>query len=762
MASSAAPADGSYGRWHRYKAATDAVLTWLERAASKASKKTKKQTTQKKVPMDMRTTGQIWAAAVAVAEAGIAVPLDVWRSLAVSIRLRWQATKSLPHDDGHLHFLTVLRAMQATLTPARPSPPIAATDELSNTFEALALDDDDDAIDACMPAFDVAAFLPPAAPTPQETALAQLEADQFRATCFLQDLDELLDEVDAVWTAFEAGHTSLVAATIVTNHVVHVAQSLASALTLELPYLDSFGTIDVLVGNSGALRSLVLQHGVDLARAVAVCEFVRWSTAITTIDHATRMAASFTASKAEAKALHAMFVADASAPSPGIAQIPHGSDLCSVHYTYAYTSRTAELLDDFELDRTSMRSLAQAFVAQVVPRLRVSVDSKVFALPPEAAAIGPLWSLLKKHSCGGRVVDMALVVASHCLLKAMMLVDDASLAFTMTRALKQQYKSTLVCMQNDETPGASPSILRPMSGWYVMNLTVATTKLRIFPSEAARDQWWFNPYMAGHFLLTSSTVLTGLAGHMLLNDVGQGRLVLHLYNALRIHNRLAPMIELDMLLDLLAQDKHVFPTGIPTTPGTFLAAYELSSGFALNDVTKAMRASPDRALETLRANAAHREKQDRRSNLQKALGRSTTRHRDVAGTSFSDLSRAYQYATCMQPLPVREGGTLPDLRELWRVADDEWRRFIQLDLMAMSTIMTNVAKAIAAEMMPTVSKLAEVNVDNIVARLIHSGRVLLSWCDLGNLEHEPLRNAASIITASSSKLQEAYIMPRSS
>ncbi|EQC26474.1 hypothetical protein SDRG_15652 [Saprolegnia diclina VS20] len=408
-----------------------------------------------------------------------------------------------------------------------------------------------------------------------------------------------------------------------------------------------------------------------------------------------------------------------------------------------------------------MRSLAQVFVAQMVPRLRALVDGDSLSLPPELAPVSPLWSLLKKRSHGS-VVDMTLVVATHCLLKAMLLVDDASLAPSMKRALKQQYKSTLLRIQSDKTDGINTSMLHSISGWYVKILGVTTTKLRIFPSEALRDMWWFNPYMAGQCLLTSSTVFTGLAGHMLLNDVGQGRLVLHLYNALRIHNRILPIVELDMLLDLLARDKHVFPTGIPTAPGHFVAAFELSSGFALNTVTKAMRASPDRALETLRANAAHREKQDRRSNLQKALGRSITRHRDVVGTSFSDLSHAYRYATCMQPLPVREGGTLPDLRKLWRVADDEWRRFIQLDLMAMSTVLTDVAKDIAAEMMPMLSKVPDLSVDNIIPRLFHAGRLLLSWCDLSSLEHELLRNAASIITASSSKLQDAYIMPRSS
>ncbi|KDO32259.1 hypothetical protein SPRG_02738 [Saprolegnia parasitica CBS 223.65] len=654
--------------------------------------------------MDMWTTGQIWAAAVAVAEAGIAVPLDVWRSLAVSIRLRWQATKSLPHDDGHLHFLTVLRAMQATLTPARPSPPTAATDGLSNTFEALALDDDDDAIDACMPAFDVAAFLPPAAPTPQETALAQLEADQFRATCFLQDLDELLDEVDAVWTAFEAGHTSLVAATIVTNHVVHVAQSLASALTLELPYLDSMGKLDVLVDNNDALRSLVLQHNVDIGTAVGSCESGRHITfRINAYEDFTMEKLTQSASP-PMKALLELVVGNTTPRR--LVQTRHGSDLCSVHYAFAYQN---DLKDNVALDRTSMRSMAHAFVVKVEPQVQAVIRTGVLSLLSESAALNPMWLLLQQHSLRrpsrlAADVDMALVVATHCLLKAMMLVDDASLASLVTQALKQQYKSALVRSQKNETCGAP--LLENLLVWFSAMVRVVNA-VGIFPSDAERDLCWLNPYMAGHFLLTSSTVFNGHVAILLLNDVGQGRLVLHLYNALRIQNRIAPVIELDMLLDLLGMDKQAFPTGIPTTPGTFLAAYELSSGLALNAVTKASRAPPDRVLETLRANAAHREKQDRRSNLQKALGRSITPNRKVMGSTFSDLSRAYQYATSMQPLPVREGGTLPDLRELWRVADDEWRRFIQLDLMAMSTILTDVAKDIAAKATPLMAKMPE-------------------------------------------------------
>ncbi|KDO16051.1 hypothetical protein SPRG_18412, partial [Saprolegnia parasitica CBS 223.65] len=85
------------GRWHRYKAATEAFVGWLQRTAAK---KKKAQATA-----EAWTTGQIWAAAITVAEAGVPVPTDVLRHLATSIRLRWQASRCLPHEEGHLYFL---------------------------------------------------------------------------------------------------------------------------------------------------------------------------------------------------------------------------------------------------------------------------------------------------------------------------------------------------------------------------------------------------------------------------------------------------------------------------------------------------------------------------------------------------------------------------------------------------------------------------------------------------------------------------------
>ncbi|EQC24905.1 hypothetical protein SDRG_17202 [Saprolegnia diclina VS20] len=215
-------------RWHQYKAATDAVVEWLQRATTTKAKKAKAS--------GATTTRSIWAAAVAVAEKGLSVPAHIWTELATSIRLRWMATRLLPPDAGRMTFLDLLRAIRFKLAPLRPrsatrrKTATAATSRgLSSAIEALALEDDDhdnDDYDA-MPPFDAATY---SRPPPEDPRVAQLHADRFRAMCLILDMDELMGEVHAVWAAFKQGETTLVAATAVTNHCVRVIESQASDL----------------------------------------------------------------------------------------------------------------------------------------------------------------------------------------------------------------------------------------------------------------------------------------------------------------------------------------------------------------------------------------------------------------------------------------------------------------------------------------------------------------------------------------------------
>ncbi|EQC38714.1 hypothetical protein SDRG_03679 [Saprolegnia diclina VS20] len=242
-----------------YKAATDAVLKGLQKASG-----------AKKAKAAAWTTGHIYAAALACQHTAFA--------------LLPRASAPAGARRGHCRvtrvtcFLNLLRAIQARLAPLattrRRSP------RLDIAFDALVIDDDDKDNDGNdddhddMPPFDVAQYTVPAAsPTPDEAArdarLADYEAAQFRAACCFMDMDELMSDVVAAWTAVKQQQSSLVAATAVTNHCVRVADALASELTLELPFLTQLGAMSFLADNSEALRTLVLEHAVPLAEAVA-------------------------------------------------------------------------------------------------------------------------------------------------------------------------------------------------------------------------------------------------------------------------------------------------------------------------------------------------------------------------------------------------------------------------------------------------------------------------------------------------------------
>ncbi|KDO19924.1 hypothetical protein SPRG_14832 [Saprolegnia parasitica CBS 223.65] len=92
-----------------------------------------------------------------------------------------------------MHFLGLLRAIQAKLAPLATT--TRNNPRLDNVSSALAIDDNDD--DDDMPPFAVAQNMAPAAsPTPDEAAhdarLAAYEAAQFRAACYVMNMDELM------------------------------------------------------------------------------------------------------------------------------------------------------------------------------------------------------------------------------------------------------------------------------------------------------------------------------------------------------------------------------------------------------------------------------------------------------------------------------------------------------------------------------------------------------------------------------------------
>ncbi|KDO28242.1 hypothetical protein SPRG_06292 [Saprolegnia parasitica CBS 223.65] len=725
------------GRWHRYKAATDAFLGWLQRTTAKKHRKEAQATAE------AWTTGQIWAAAITVAEAGV------------------PASRCLPHEEGHIYFLNVLRAIQAMLTPLKPPSLIPTTrsgDGLSNVFEALALDDTGDDAAADMPPFDGTKFVPPEAPTPEEAARAarqaQLEADRFHALCSLRD----------------HGETSLVAATAVTNHCIIVAQSLFSELTLELPYIESIECIDVLLGDSDSLRYLVFQQGLPLCDAVEICVLARNIAARDGHAASLPVAQAATLSEKEAMELHAFFMNELSV----LVSTRHGRDLMFIHYAFKRPYRDAT--GDLHCDSTAFEVLSSLFVAKVVPRLAVSVRADALKLVPEIVGVSPFLPVLKVYLDNDiGIAPMMLVFATTCLAQAMSIVDGpgsdhitcASVAATTSAALKQQFKSVLVCRQGRRAEQASASnkadsqldaFLATVSGSYHATLGVVTKDAQ-FASDADRARWWLNPYMAGQFLLAGATLLNGAPGHSLLSTaMSDSRLVLHVYNALRVCGHVERVPELEKLVDFFANDKRMWPTGRPTAPGAFTTSYMMTDGAPLETMARmtAITSAPfERASAAFEAATAYREKRDRRNKLQKARGTPTLRKRKTTNATYVDQCRTYRYATRAEPLP--QGASLPNLREVRRVVDDEWRRFLHLDLIAVNNILTDLATDMLAIVIQ--SPPLSINGNREGSRLVKRNVTeLLAICDFG-VGTAMLPAIATILVAANSKLRDAHLVP---
>ncbi|EQC28906.1 hypothetical protein SDRG_13416 [Saprolegnia diclina VS20] len=649
-------------RWHQYKAATDAVVSWLQRAtATKATKATATATS------GATTTKSIWAAAVAVAEMGLPVPAHIWTELATCIRLRWMATRSLPPDAGHMYFLFLLRAVRSKLAPLRPTATRrkpATSSGLSNAFAALAVDDDNDD-DGDMPPFDASAYTPPPHEDPR---MAQLQADQFRTMCFVLDMDELMGEVRAVWAAFKQGETTLVAAAAVTNHSVRVVESLASELSLELPYLQTLGEIDILLGQSMLFHRLVRCTDLSLGDAVERCFKMRWAPADDTLD----------ALVVDTIRLFKL--------SPKVGTIPALRRLATPRFDW--TSTTKHLGGGSNLDQLY---ILMATVATML-RNRQQMEADVVFQWDEATAPAPCISALhgtlindilvpllsvltqrpSKNDDSFRTSDdfrftkgitatlqpymtlvnglakntvatTELVFATQCLLVSILAVQGpssnaitcASVAASTIRALKAAYRHVLAAMQRPDIAPNNVDWLQTQAGALRFSLWAATSNADATPEVRLRT--WLNPWMAGQRLLESALSVHFVLGIQIMDDMKPSVILLHTYNALRITGDVAPIALLDDISDLYARGSQIWVGSRPSKRGGLVKALGLSIGStSIHAFTASELVTPDEKV----AKRQYHDRKDRRSKLQKVHGVTTARAVQRT-TCYMALSRSW-------------------------------------------------------------------------------------------------------------------------
>ncbi|EQC39990.1 hypothetical protein SDRG_02650 [Saprolegnia diclina VS20] len=777
------------GRWHRYKLATTAVVAWLQRTKNVA-KKAKKNKKNKSEEVEW-TTAQIWAATQDIAASATPVPVAIIRQLKASIKLRWQACKAFPPDQGHAYFLDLLRAVDATLEPlvqetAPPSPKHEG--QLHNAFEALAVDDEndeDDAPDESLPPFDAKAFAI-REPSPEDTAVAAIEADQFRAICFLMDLDELLGDVDHAWSSLKAGESSLVAATAVTNACVKLVSTWSATLHLELPYLETLAEIFALVERGPFLREMMVSHNTSLATAVRLvtlaCKSPTPATSTATIAKTLRVPHGSAAALEQA-------IVDAHEASLATTDerlfyvknlkmlqraLPRLAGLLDIvkgpRFTMPSNMRTAPWSEAAGM-LWSMKELVGPLFSEMLPPVLFATKDKCPEIVSAHKDYMP-WPNLVFEFQKTKRTSIPFVFATVCLLESIMdtqgpewdNVTCAKIAASTKASLKRVTEHVLACQNNATGLIQPPRTLKllPEHVQGMLGIMQIVNKCPYFtPLEL--DQGWLNPWMAGQWMLTMSLSFSLSYGVGVMDDVQQGRFVFHLYNALRLHERIAPIPVLDTLATLLEKGPSIWYGGRPTE--SFLVSRMLSVGYNLQHATYFMNARDPDARE---ANAKRLEAWDRRSKFAKEHGRGVKHSREGDYTYPFHLSRTFRLLTDMESPKMRKGGRLPDMDDLAAVANEEWKAFLNVDFIALGTLFREAWVHCAEycdwesgnppmpELVPTHALWGKTFASRDWHKMQASLDILFHICD-GELNDMRLFEAACELTLLGQRLSEVYI-----
>lgn len=89
----------------------------------------------------------------------------------------------------------------------------------------------------------------------------------------------------------------------------------------------------------------------------------------------------------------------------------------------------------------------------------------------------------------------------------------------------------------------------------------------------------FNPWMAGQMVSMFCLGTSFAVGIGAIDSNSQCRLVLHLYNALRVKGLISELPLLETLIDLFSKTKSLWVGGRPTARGGFAKAFLLAFGY---------------------------------------------------------------------------------------------------------------------------------------------------------------------------------------
>ncbi|EQC31016.1 hypothetical protein SDRG_11203 [Saprolegnia diclina VS20] len=626
-------------------------------------------------------------------------------------------------DAGHTHVLNTLCAIEVQWTPLvpikTPGPVSEASGDaanshvnVTNAFEALATDDVDDDADVWaetpMTPFDMTTFVTPvgAADAARAALLARIEDEKFQCRCFLLDFDDLMREVKLAWKMFKDGQTSLLAATAVTNACVHSVQVLGNDLSFAHPHLKDLDHILAVFVCSDLLVDLVSDHdGLRLGTAVELVVLAKRSMIERLRPGAERtIAKTLKTTTAAAAYYHASVCAQfnfelASAIFNGPSTLDRSLMLLQDRLVCTHDAIKPEkcmILRDGFFGRSwaephelasSLEDLHQTFFGHILPLLVIHVRERNTLKTANETSTSPLLELVRAY-VKSKDISLALIFACQSLLWSLLctqgtpndamhcakVVDDTRVTIDRLardmQALRDNVDGILV------PPTTEKNTLNVL--FWFDTLRRITSPNNSF-SQLEVDRAWFNPYMAGQLLLTVTIEITFVMGLITMDDIGQTRMVLHLYNALRVLDKIPPNRDLDNLVAMFERGKSVWVGGRPTARGGFVKAHLLAWGYNASTATT-MAANLLSDKETVLAKAAHSDKMDRRSAAQKKTFKVSDIARMLLPTDPAPVSKAYRYVTrTMLPDDV-DATRLPRALDIMDVVESDFNAFLYLDL----------------------------------------------------------------------------------
>ncbi|KAJ3112401.1 hypothetical protein HDU96_004580 [Phlyctochytrium bullatum] len=577
--------------YDQYKKATADVLSWLKSSLTGLGQK------------DMDTVGCILQAADSVRAARKAVPSTIMQSLEKAIMLREKvAAKHKSPDEGHMHFLEVLKEMRAMFSRSgtKATPTKEDEDEPENRFSALSVED---AVAETDEPFEEEPEPTPAPPEKRkewEHVDIAKDTEWFMIRCFIADLENLMRHVRSAWEDFKEHTVPIFVPTAITNLSITLVKKLSSTLQLDYPYLT---TLDHIIA--------VIYYDDKIDQIMTKFPHITYRDAIEAIVLG-RHASDEVLEEIMAEEISKKFQIKLKAARRLVAQILRKEEILEsegeffkecesllfFHHTQSYLIQFKDIYN-----RKSMYGIADlkwneksnpaanpsdllreySFMNVLPTMVKVIGASSGYARFPGEEKVIPLVTLFRELLLKN-VVGFEIAFAWHAMIWAAFVYQGdmrcSKLSVTSSLKMKQLKESFQKDMEVWDF-NAAPNV-EMLSLWF-KNITDD-----YYNSLTARQKiiGLYNPYMAGQRLTMGYYAVAIHAGCWVIDSVGQLRIILHYYNAFRILGLIKELPLLEFLITQFSKAKWLWIGGRPTEKGQFIKAFLLAWGHNITTAEK--------------------------------------------------------------------------------------------------------------------------------------------------------------------------------